>query len=115
MIKIQFWRGRYYGSYSLSELNGNDQYPCGNWCVQGPWFGMRTSTDGATFHEPRVTPSSLSDNIFGEALEFTGSTPYPIDNGTYGWKGKIKFGAPQVVDMGVDLEHSPDGKFYIIG
>ena len=88
---------------------------CGNWCVQGPWFGMRTSTDGATFHEPRVTPSSLSDNIFGEALEFTGRTPYPIDNGTYGWKGKIKFGAPQVVDMGVDLEHSPDGKFYIIG
>jgi len=37
------------------------------------------------------------------------------DNGTYGWAGKIKFGAPQVVDMGIDLEHSPDGKFYIIG
>jgi hypothetical protein len=29
--------------------------------------------------------------------------------------GKIKFGAPQVVDMGIDLEHSPDGKFYILG
>ena len=29
--------------------------------------------------------------------------------------GNIKFGAPQVVDMGIDLEHSPDGKLYIIG
>ena len=48
------WRSRYYGSYSLSELNGNDQYPCGNWCVQGPFVGFRHSSDqGSSWDEPR--------------------------------------------------------------
>lgn len=109
----------FYGTYALAvpaNPGDNKMDGCGNWCVQGPWFGMRTSTDGGiSFNEPRTTPKSLSDNIFGEALQFTGATPYPFDNGTYGWVGKIKFGAPQVVDMGIDLEHSPDGKFYLLG
>jgi hypothetical protein len=45
----------YYGSYSLSELNGNKQYPCGNWCVQGPFVGFRHSLDhGGSWIEPRM-------------------------------------------------------------
>ena len=84
----------FYGTYALAvpaNPGDNKMDGCGNWCVQGPWFGMRTSTDGGvTFNEPRTKPKSLSDNIFGEALDFTGAVQYPIDNGTYGWVGKIK-------------------------
>jgi hypothetical protein len=45
----------YYGTYSLGELSGNEQYPCHNWCVQGPFVGFRWSEDnGATWTEPRM-------------------------------------------------------------
>lgn len=51
-----FYKGVwYYGTYSLAELNGNAQYPCGNWCVQGPFVGFRHSLDkGKTWTEPRM-------------------------------------------------------------
>jgi hypothetical protein len=45
----------YYGTYSLAELNGNAQYPCGNWCVQGPFVGFRHSLNkGKNWTEPRM-------------------------------------------------------------
>ena len=28
---------------------------------------------------------------------------------------KVKFGAPHFVDFGQELEHSPDGKAYLVG
>ena len=117
----------YYGSYSLAELNGNDQYPCGNWCVQGPFVGFRHSIDnGASWVEPRMEMAKdfetykAADNLFSEMgaksrfqnLSVTDSEtsvlagPVCEDGQISGapqyscngtWRGKVKFGAPHVV------------------
>jgi len=82
---------------------------CENWCIQGPFAGFRWSKDhGKTWTEPRVHMNNYSDNIFGE------SAP---DNHT----SKVKYGAPHVVDLGRELEHSPEAvadaepMMYIVG
>jgi hypothetical protein len=100
----------YYGTYFLDNPNasvgGNYVGPspgpnCGNWCVQGPVVDFRYSNDrGKTWVEPRLKAASASDNLFGE---------------TAAKNAKVKFGAPHWVDFGQELEHSPDGKAYIVG
>ena len=111
-----------YGTYALAvpanpgdAQNNVSAGGCGNWCAQGPWWGFRHCVDGGrTIVEPRVTGKNPSDTIFGEQLLQTGDKrQYPFGSDT--WLGRVKFGAAQVVDMGVDLEHSSDGKLYIIG
>jgi hypothetical protein len=52
--------------------------------------------------EPRLNATSLSDNLFGESGDIG---PGP---------SRVKFGTPHWVDFGQELEHSPDGKAYII-
>lgn len=99
-----YYRGTwYYGTYTLDNptFPPNPEPNCGNWCVQGPFVGFRYSTDeGVTWTEPRPNMTSGTDNLFGETA---------MNN------AKVKFGAPHVVDFGRELEHSPDGKMYIIG
>jgi len=91
------------GADTLKEPSYGRAGYCENWCIQGPFVGFRTSLDqGNTWNEPRVHMANASDNLFGE------SAP---DNHT----SKVKFGAPHVVDFGRELEHSPDGKMYIVG
>ncbi|RMF96189.1 MAG: DUF4185 domain-containing protein [Planctomycetota bacterium] len=80
--------GLAYGSYGL------------NWPIMGPCGGFHISTDrGKTW-----TPSPLSCEprkaLFPEPKEF---------------KGPVKFGAPHFVDFGKNMEHSPDGKAYLVG
>ncbi|GAB6164729.1 hypothetical protein JCM19992_07290 [Thermostilla marina] len=80
--------GLAYGSYGL------------NWPIMGPCGGFHISTDrGKTW-----TPSPLScepgNALFPEPKEF---------------KGPVKFGAPHFVDFGKNMEHSPDGKAYLVG
>lgn len=84
----------YFGTYCLDDIGGE----CGNWCVQGPFVGFRTSGDyGKTWDK---TPRTPQDNLFGESAK----------NG-----GKVKMGAPHFVDFGKNMQHSPDGKAYLIG
>ena len=45
--------------------------------------------------------ANWSDNVFRESAPSN--------------RSKVKFGAPHVVDFGRELEHSPDGKLYIVG
>ena len=69
--------------------------------MQGPFVDFRYSQDeGLTWVEPRLNCTDASDNLFGES---------GMNN------SKVKFGAPHVVDLGVELEHSPDGKVYLVG
>lgn len=96
----------FYGTYSVENYGANG-FPspppdCGNWCIMGPFCGIRTSTDGgATWTpDPFRNMTSFSDNIFGEHA----------NNNT-----KVKFGAPHAVDFGQENAHSPDGALYIIG
>ena len=83
----------YYGTYVLDDLNGS----CGNWCVLGPFVGFRISKDyGKTWIRTKLTPVH---NHFGESAK----------------KGeKVKIGSPHFVDFGKNMEHSPDGKAYLV-
>src|SRR6266566_1079156 len=83
----------YYGTYTLEDFDG----ACGNWCTLGPFVGFRASPDGGrTWTETPHTPAAP---LFGESG---------------GASSRVKIGAPHVVDFGRDLEHSPDGKAYLV-
>jgi hypothetical protein len=88
----------YYGTYCLSPYGitryGDQSY---NWPWMGPFVGFRTSTDlGKTWQECPHTPAQP---LFGE----TGLCGYPV-----------KIGSPHFVDFGKNMEHSPDGKAYLL-
>lgn len=88
----------YYGTYCLhpsGEVKRDGQSY--NWPWLGPFVGFRTSTDyGATWTQSPCTPEQP---LFGEhAL-----------NGE-----PVKIGSPHFVDFGKELEHSPDGKAYLV-
>ena len=68
-----------------------------NWPWLGPFVGFRVSTDfGRTWTD---TPHTPAKPLFGE----TGMSGYPV-----------KIGSPHFVDFGKDMEHSPDGKAYLV-
>jgi hypothetical protein len=89
----------YYGTYCLAPAGrakiGEFTY---NWPWLGPLVGFRTSTDfGITWKD---TPHTPEEPLFGE----TGM-----------WGHPVKMGAPHFVDFGRNMEHSPDGKAYLVG
>ncbi|MDR1186930.1 MAG: hypothetical protein LBK95_05665 [Bifidobacteriaceae bacterium] len=88
----------YYGTYCLGPTAttsyGDHLY---NWPQLGPFVGFRVSRDyGQTWEDCPHTPE---DSIFGES----GLCGYPV-----------KIGAPHFVDFGKNMEHSPDGKAYLV-
>jgi len=88
----------YYGTYCLhpaaSVEYGGTRY---NWPWLGPFVGFRTSTDlGKTWAQTPCTPGKP---LFGESA-------------LHG--EPVKIGAPHFVDFGRNLEHSPDGKAYLV-
>ncbi len=88
----------YYGTYCLSPAGitrfGATNY---NWPWLGPLVGFRVSTNyGQTWTE---TPQTPAKPLFGES----GLWGYPV-----------KVGAPHFVDFGRDMQHSPDGKAYLV-
>ena len=89
----------YYGTYCLdkSGRTAADGRPL-NWDILGPFVGFRMSRDGGRTWEE--TPHSPARPLFGESGK----------NG-----GKIRMGAPHVVDFGRNMQHSPDGKAYLVG
>jgi hypothetical protein len=89
----------YYGTYCLDPKPftkyGDKTY---NWPWLGPLVGFRISSDmGRTWKRTKHTPANP---IFGE-------------NGRWGYP--VKIGAPHFVDFGKNMEHSPDGKAYLVG
>ncbi len=84
----------FYGTYCLIETPKLGL----NWDVLGPFVGFRWSTNfGKTWTD---TPHTPAQPLFSE----------PKIPG-----GKVKMGAPHFVDFGKNLEHSPDGKAYLVG
>jgi len=88
----------YYGTYCLAPEGAT---PYGgftyNWPWLGPFVGFRISRDfGRTWQECPHTPAKP---LFGE----TGMWGYPV-----------KIGSPHFVDFGKNMEHSPDGKAYLV-
>ncbi len=88
----------YYGTYCLHPagdvVHDGTHY---NWPWLGPFVGFRYSTDfGKTWTQTPCTPAKP---LFGEAA----------------LKGEpVKIGSPHVVDFGKNLQHSPDGKAYLV-
>ena len=58
-----------------------------------------------TWEEPLRNATSYSDNLFSEAGDHFADPSGP---------SRIKFGTPHWVDFGQELEHSPDGKAYLV-
>lgn len=88
----------YYGTYCLAPDGkvdyGTEAY---NWPWLGPFVGFRYSTDfGKTWTD---TPHTPAKSLFRE----TGMWGYPV-----------KIGSPHFVDFGKNMEHSPDGKAYLV-
>ncbi len=88
----------YYGTYCLDPAGqtkyGDMTY---NWPWLGPFVGFRYSTDyGRSWKD---TPHTPEKPIFGE----TGRYGYPV-----------KIGSPHFVDFGKNMEHSTDGKAYMV-
>lgn len=93
----------YYGAYALENYNGNGQNPgpdCGNWCVLGPVGDIRYSMDaGASWTAPRASMTSWTDNLWHEEA---------VNN------SKVVMGAPHAIDFGQNMQHSPDGRMYLV-
>ena len=84
----------YQGTYLVHEEKTPDG---GMRDLLGPFVGFRKSTDGGrTWSKERYAPLAT---MFGETLE--GRPP-------------IKIGSPRFVDLGCELEHSPDGRAYMV-
>jgi len=88
----------YYGTYCLYggqvTKNNNISY---NWPWMGPFVGFRYSTDlGKTWTQTQRTPTNP---LFNERTQ----------NGE-----PVKIGAPHFVDFGKNMQHSPDGKAYLV-
>lgn len=88
----------YYGSYTLNTEPPEGMENCRNYCTLGPFVGFDVSMDdGLTWTN---TPHTPAKPLFGESVE-----------GDH----RVKMGALHVVDFGKDMEHSPDGKMYVVG
>jgi len=86
----------YYGTYCLLDHPGWSM----NWPILAPFVGFRVSRDlGKTWEPPVPTPANP---LFGEKTSVWGAEP-------------VKMGSPHFVDFGKNLEHSPDGKAYLVG
>ncbi len=80
----------YYGTYCLDEPPGDN--------VLGPFVGFHISLDGGeSWTAPTTTPA---EPLFGESAKFGGI---------------VRFGSPHFVDLGKNMEHSPDGYAYLVG
>jgi hypothetical protein len=88
----------YYGTYCLGggQVTQHEGVTY-NWPWLGPFVGFRYSKDfGKTWTQPPCTPEKP---LFGE----------------HALKGQpVKIGAPHFVDFGKNMEHSPDGKAYLV-
>ena len=118
MSSAQPYRGRYpcgslvyngvwyYGTYALHQANEEIKKNYG-WYVLGPFVGFRWSVDyGKSWTETPHTPANpLFEDPTFEEYDHTDGKKGPF----------VKLGAPQFVDFGKNMEHSPDGKAYLVG
>lgn len=87
----------YYGTYCLDLGNANHGGTLYNWPWLGPFVGFRYSTDkGRSW---TACPLKPEKPLFGES----GLLGYPV-----------KIGSPHFVDFGKNMQHSPDGKAYLV-
>ena len=103
----------YYGTYCLDW----HKYP---WDIMGPFVGFRTSRDSGGAWED--TPCMPTKPLFGEVIKLPNpqaavpqSAAPNVTDEQYRVMPKVKMGSPHFVDFGKNMEHSPDGKAYLLG
>jgi len=85
----------YYGTYVLDVLESKE-YNCW-WCVVGPFVGFGISRDyGLTWQDTKLTPDN---NLFRETAK--------NDH-------RVKMGMASFVDLGKNMEYSPQGYAYLV-
>jgi hypothetical protein len=103
----------YYGTYALDW----HKKP---WDVMGPFVGFNISTDaGKTWQPPART---AINPLFGESAKdgrpvrmWKMDEAYKTSEYAKGKpEAKVRIGAPHFVDFGKNMEHSPDGKAYLV-
>jgi hypothetical protein len=89
------YRGVWYvGTYGLASA------PYGlNWPIMGPCAGFHISTNNGKAWTLSPRSCAPGKALFPEPEKF---------------KGPVKFGSPHFVDFGRNMEHSPDGKAYLV-
>lgn len=91
----------YNGIWYYGTAITNSSGPDGSGMCQGPFVGFRISRDfGKTWIESPHTPLN---NLFQEQVDLAN-----------GGLSRIKMGTPHFVDFGKNMEHSPDGKAYLV-
>lgn len=89
----------YYGTYCLGPAGSHPHKGfTWNWPNLGPMPGFQISRDLGRTWEP--SPHSPEKPLFPEPAQYL---------------GPVKMGAPHFVDFGKNMEHSPDGKAYLLG
>ena len=101
------------------------RYPCGSLVYNGIWYygtyclggGQVTKRQGITYNWPWLGPfvGFRYSSDFGKTWKQTPCTPDKPLFGEQSLHGEpVKIGAPHFVDFGKNLEHSPDGKAYLV-
>jgi len=101
------------------------RYPCGSLVYNGVWYygtyslggGQVVKKDGITYNWPWIGPfvGFRWSTDFGKTWTQTPRTPENPLFGEQGLHGEpVKIGSPHFVDFGKNMEHSPDGKAYLV-
>ena len=95
----------YHGSYCLTNVSDNPS-DCGGvgWTKLGSFVGFRTSNDWDHY-------TTRWEDGYWNPCPHTGGDSLFQENPSV---APVKIGAPHFVDFGCNLEHSPDGKAYLV-
>jgi hypothetical protein len=88
------------------------RYPCGSLCHNGVWYFGTYSIWGPAGLGPFVGFRHSKD--YGTTWVETPCTPTQPLFGENPAKAPVKIGAPHFVDFGKNMQHSPDGKAYLV-
>jgi hypothetical protein len=112
--------------YKSSPAPYEGRYPCGSLVYNGVWYygtytlhpsGSVKHTDGVTYNWPWLAPfvGFRYSTDFGKTWTQTPCTPakplFP-ESALHG--EPVKIGSPHFVDFGKNMQHSPDGKAYLV-
>jgi hypothetical protein len=111
--------------YASDPSPFQSRYPCGSLVHNGIWYygtyclggGQVTKHNGVTYNWPWLGAfvGFRHSTDFGKTWTQTPCTPAKPLFGESGLQGEpVKIGAPHFVDFGKNMEHSPDGKAYLV-
>ncbi len=93
------------------------RYPCGSLVHNGIWYYGTYGLWGHYYPYMGTFPGFRISRDYGKTWT---QTPHTCEPGKalfpepQKFKGPVKFGAPHFVDFGKNMEHSPDGKAYLV-